>query len=182
MWRNFLQFQKTCHEGLCLCGNCFVEIRNPIKLSYDIQMVYEISFWIANLLLDFSEKKWCHFITNNDWSESIFNFYIGIMTLQLVCSLKPPLWCKIFNFKWIFFHHIILYKNVINEFFFIKLKKYLLWNKFQYMKVQKNDAMTSKKMDTLACKHPLGMKVYSELGSSNMQMGVCFDLGNSQCA
>jgi hypothetical protein len=38
-------------------------------------MVYEISFWIANLLLGFCEKKWCDFIINNDCSESIFNFY-----------------------------------------------------------------------------------------------------------
>ncbi len=116
---------------------------------------------------------------------SPFSTFIGIMALQLVCSLKHPMWCKIFNFKWFFFHHIILYKNIINESFFMKLKNHLLWNKFQSMKVQKNYAMTSKNghsslQTSLEDSNMHLMKVYIELGNSNMQMGVCFDLGNSQ--
>jgi hypothetical protein len=51
----------------------------------------------------------------------------------------------------------------------------------------KNDAITSKNghsclQTSLGDSNIHLMKVYFELGSSNMQMGVCFDLGNSQCA
>lgn len=74
----------------------------------------------------------------------------------------------------------------MNPFSWIFVKK-LLWNKFQSMKVQKNDAMTSKNghsslQTSLGDSNMHLMKVYFGLGSSNMQMGVCFDLGNSQCA
>jgi hypothetical protein len=69
----------------------------------------------------------------------------------------------------------------------MKLKNYLLWNRFQFIKAQKNDAMTSKNghsslQTSLGVSNMHLMKVLFELGSSNMQMGVCFDLGNSQCA
>jgi hypothetical protein len=90
------------------------------------------------------------------------------------------MWCKIFNFKLIVFHHIILYKNLINEFFFMKLRNYLLWNKFQYMKVQKNDAMTSKNGHFKLANIPWGWRFILNLGAQICKWEPDFDLRSSQ--
>jgi len=41
-------------------------------------------------------------------------------------------------------YHIKLYKNHMNESLFIKLRNHLTWNKFQSIKVKKNDVMMPK--------------------------------------
>lgn len=64
----------------------------------------------------FFKKQWCHFITNKDCSESIFNFYRDYDT-QMTCSLKHPCDVK-FSISNDFFF-TTLYKNLINESFFM---------------------------------------------------------------